>query len=312
VVAGEDLELSIGFSRDRPYLRSRIITESLAIVPIGDTNGVLRVMIVNPLLSQSATASTSINVFSKAKNVSFAVPRDTFSYITDAGDPEEYDIVAQVYLQGALGDEEKGVQVKHVDLVQAGKKIPGDALYFGEKVESARAMMQKFSGTNIIAGSCMVKILMGPPTLGTNGVNWPQLPWTWATWYANLFLGVAASERFKLLAPQTRGSLGVCRSQVTLPLLCSTMMPMDYLDAAKGVGYEVKVPYYHPRKYVESRDIGTSPYGSTLIFNPNEMPCAVFYAFGEDIRVTGFRQVPLVRLRVSPGLNGLVRQWGGL
>jgi len=312
VVVGEDLELTIGYSREKPFLPSTLITPTLPIVPIGDTNGVLRIVVLNPLLSQSATSSTSLNIFSKAVNCTFSVPRDLFAYMNDEGEPVNYDIVNQVFLQSALGDEDRGVKTKPVTLVQGGGRIPDGALYFGETVRSVRGLMQKFSGTNIIFGSAQVKIMMGPPSNGVNGVNWENLPWTWPTWYSNLFLGVAASERFKILNTDGKATIGISRSRVDYPLAVSTMMPMVVVEGGKIRGAEVRVPYYNPRKWVASRDIGgDANYPTTLIFQGTDVFTAVYYAFGDDIRVSVFRQVPLVSLRPEP-LVRTVRTWTGM
>jgi len=312
VNAGEDLELVVGFSREVPYLPCTLITNFLPIIPLGTTNGFLRVVVVNPLLAQDPLAATTINVFSKAINVSFAVPRDQFAYIDIDNNPVAYQIASDVILQGALGDEDRGVSVKTVTLVQPGKRIPGDALYFGETIMSARALMQKFSGTNITLGSVQIPIMFGPPNLAVTGVNWAQAPWTWATWYSNLFLGVATSERYKILVVNAPTTVGICRSDLAFPLLNSTMMPIVHLEPGKVNGTEVKVPYYYPRKFVLTREVNLGTSGaSTLIWQGLATQYAVWYAFGDDIRVTSFRQVPVVTFR-PVSLTPVVRDWLGM
>jgi hypothetical protein len=309
VVAGEDLEITIGYAREKPYLTTYLVTATTTITFPDTTNGYLRVVIVNPLLSQSAGASTSVNVFSMCKNVSFNVPKDNFYLENEEGVPVARDFQTQVVLQGALGDEEKGVQVREVKLVNGAPFIPSDALYFGETIKSARTLMQKFSGTYIIQTSAQVPMMLGPPSESDVGEGWGSNPWTWATWYASLFLGVAGSERFKFLSTGSDGTIGACRSNSFAPNKVSTMMPMSFLGPGTQNGTEYRIPYYFPEKFVLCRQYENDT--TTSIFNGNGSPIAVWHAYADDVRVTNFRQVPMMRFRATP-LTTTVREWGAL
>jgi hypothetical protein len=322
---GHDLQLYVGYARERPLLDSYPLHYTNAIVPYASAcNGFLEVKVVNPLQAQTATTTVNIGVFARSKGMEFYGPRDNFPFHDGAGNPVDVDLSSQVVLQcgrcpldddessvsstdssdfmeyqGALGDEAGAcVPVEHI-LVPSPGDFPADRLYFGEKFESVRALMQKpcFYYTN--AALTMSNPSNFPILLGVD----PNRRWTWYTHYSLLTVGLAASERWKVLAhlPTDWIAISKCYSFVNnsnpgvmAPVCC----PGD------GKGVEVNVPYSCPRKYIPTNGYGRSGGGTVIAVGPASpgvnTSALMYHCLGPDIRATGFRQVPTVAYRATP------------
>jgi len=215
--------------------------------------------------------------------------------------PQNYILRSDAYLQGrsgAIGDEDQLDEVS-TELVASSDSYPSDSLLFGEKVCSVRELLQKPSQVFemiINNGSELYQVLGYSPTITNN------LPWTWTGHYKNLFLGLAASERFKFF-PKTDSWIGANRINITsttaLNYHPSTMAPMTFCGPNKGM--EVNIPFYYPKKFVITR----GNYSHTGIYtkidaflpDPNPVQIVPYHSLGPDIRATCFRQVPRLAFR---------------
>lgn len=310
VSAGGVHNFTVGFARENPFLKNRIITDALSIIPYGDGNGVLLFRVVNPLMAQTVTANTMIYVFARAKsNMEFALPRDEVEY-QSGSDLVSFPFQSRVILQGgALGDDDQTEAEQTAVLVMDSKPIPSDSLYFGERFGSVRELLQKPSKLNGISmgyvDPILVPIHLFPPGQNHDAYDFLTV-WTWQGYYKCLFLGFACSERFKAI-PDTPCWLGASRIDKTSISayrdVIPTLAPMTYVGP--NLGAEFNVPYYHPRKYVLSREFinpsdARSPNTLTVLSGypgPDSGGVAVvnwYYSFGPDIRATCFRQVPKI------------------
>lgn len=305
VSTGRDLEVGVGYARDRPYLNADLLTPYVTTIPFDTScNGQISIRVVNPLVCTADTSPVRFFIFARAKNMSFGVPRDSLRYIVNTADGlDDIDIRTRVKYQGALGDEDTTGPVKAV-LTPPSGPFPGAELFFGEDFQSCRALMQKPSMLDylVVSGNPMTfnfKQLMGPP----NSVN--TVIWTYAGWFSALFTGVACSERFKLFS-ETEAWFGGARVNTpsfTAVSYTPTMAPMSFVGANRGM--EISIPYYRPLKYLLTRDIALpvpgEPVSSLRIYRDSASPeptrAVLYYSFGPDIRVTCFRQVPTVSFR---------------
>ncbi|APG76773.1 hypothetical protein [Beihai picorna-like virus 57] len=300
VSSGQDIEFTVGYARERPYLHNRLITAQVPIVPYGvAANGFLVFRIINPLTAQSIATSTTVTIFARAKNMDFTVPRDTLLY-TDGVDPVEQDISTTLVLQGALGDDGGVKEEPPFPLVPPSGPFPGDSLYFGESIQSVRALLQKPSRLPeiLVAGQEILRSPYLPPVDGNDTV------WTWQGHYAPLFLGLAYSERYKIY-PKNDSWIGMSRTtySAAAPATTSTLAPMTF--CGPNFGAEFNIPYYTPEKFRLTRDLDAPAYGDSVVrlnvYGRSATAVAVvpYYSYGPDIRATCFRQVPAVSFRTA-------------
>jgi len=306
-----DREVVVGFARENPVLHNTIITDRVPIVDLGSTNGTLHFRVINPLVAQASTASTSVFVFARGKNVQFGVPRDSLRYIDEAPLPNPLEVLLydQVVLQakGALGDD-SDLGVARTVLVPESGTYPSDKILFGEEIVSIRALLQKPSLIRMLSFAPATNIVL-PMYFTMPGRDWDggaQRVWTWSAYYRAPFLGFAGSERVKMI-PNSPCYLGASRAHVdvnppvdilsTVP----TMAPVTFCGA--NIGAEFVIPYYHDRKFLLSREViqRNEPGPKILLFarsidiaQPQQVE--VFHCLGPDVRATCFRQLPAVKL----------------
>ena len=304
VAQSNTMRLRVGYARDIPFAQCDLITPSVPIVHLGATNGTLACRVVNPLVAQSDTANTRIFVFARAKNVQFAHPRDQFDYVSaDGTTPVNVKFIdgVEVYQGATIGDVSPSVDT--IDLVPSSGPFPGDDLYYGEVVSSARALMQKPS--KLITATPDGNGLVFPIVATLPGES--QRPdWTWHNWYASLFVGLAASMRLKVF-PNRDCWLGAApvvgqahRDKSVVP----TLAPMTFCGVNKGA--EFTLPYYHPEKFVSPCRTTDSQFSDQRgRFNilrvqgdegQYDAQLVVYQSLGADIRASRFRQVLKVKL----------------
>jgi len=314
VTTGNIHNLTVGYAREDPFLQNRLFTMDMPIKPYFACNGQLIIRVVNPLLAQATGADTKIFVYARAlPNMEFAVPRDEIGYMNEGEDPVSFPIQSTVRLEGgALGDSDSPIGETTGVLVSPSNPIPSHALYFGEQVSSVRALLQKPSKLNVIEmlGTVIVPQFLWAPGVVVSPPLDTETVWTYVGYYKNLFVGLAASERFKAF-PARGAWIGACRfaRQPTSDpsLFTPTMCPMTY--AGPGLGAEFVIPYYYPRKYVVCRatqdsDPSATNWTSLVAYpaNGEEGVKVIWYhSLGPDIRATCFRQVPHVRFKAPDG-----------
>jgi len=322
-------EFVVGYARDRPYLQKAFCTDDVVITQPTFCNGFLNFRVVNPLISQSATAAVSIIVLARSgANMDFAFPSTVTAYPFGEGYKFSPLPLGISYEGGALGDEESADQTKF-SLVESSAAYPGKEILWGENVSSVRALLQKpsrliwASPTLPPAGSYQVPVLgiCNNYDLSAGLVFTPFF--TYQGWYRVLFTGLACSERFKFMS-RSEVFIGVAPvyvpSLLTTPVpvtgMVSTLNPMSAMGP--GSGYEVTVPYYNSQKYL----LGRRSYNTTKIQGKDRYnlitiatkastivpEIVVYHSFGPDIRVIGFRQVPQVRF-VDASANTMGPFW---
>lgn len=303
VSAGGEKQFTIGYARDLPFLKNWIIPTVTAIVPVGTTNGQFVLRVVNPLQSQNSTASVTITVFARAKaNMEFAVPRTVIN-VTTTGGQQLVPLNDSIQYQGASGDEDAH-EAQVQALVADSADYPADEILFGEKIESVRPLLQKFSKIySAIPTANNLKIAI----FGENRYSFDLAlyPWTFAMHYRNLYQGLAASERYKFI---TGGDMWIGGQSYGGELSINTqyvndVSPMTFCGQNRGA--EIVIPYYSPAKFYWA---ALYPHGNTSQYKTNilwmfgvdgkvpTVPVTIYHAFGSDIRVTCFRQVPQVNL----------------
>jgi hypothetical protein len=314
VSAGGEKIVSVGYARDLPYLETRIITDSLTIVPQGSTNGQLYLRVINPIISPNSSAAIPVDVliFARAKpNLEFAVPGSEVIYMTpDGSGLDTYDLRSHVVYQGALGDEDQHAP-EPVELVKASGEYPAEKLLFGERIESIRALLQKpsqlFSYEGLLAQENISTNMpqFGPHIWGSGfvqGASADVTGWTWQAWFRVCFTGMATSERIKVF-PESECWLGASHWTelsfgASLPSSVSTLAPMTFCGPNKGA--EFLIPYYTPKKFELSYDRQDTSFGQHRILRDfssvMERRAVLYHAFGPDTRVTCFRQLPVMLL----------------
>jgi hypothetical protein len=188
--SGRDIQLTVGYAREAPYLTNELLTDVVPIIPVGSTNGNLLITVVNPLVGGNDVSPTNIFIFARAKsNMDFAVPRESLRFIDFEVilGPAIYDIKEHLILQGALGDNEAEGPIIQ-DLVPSSGSFPSDQLYFGEIIRSARALMQKPCQTSktLYTKEAQVPLpFLAPPC----DAIFDTIPFTftYAGWYMSLF-----------------------------------------------------------------------------------------------------------------------------
>lgn len=309
----------VGFAREKPFIPNWFHDFNSPLQYPEAWNGSVHIRVINPLVSQSSAASVDVLVFARAgKNMEFSVPRSSFTaYNTLSTVQQTCQFEDLNILQGALGDD--GAEEKEVhELVPSSGDYPSDALLFGERIASVRALMQKPCrlayqgnwGPGVNPYSPVAP--MGPVSWDNplSAINDPfARQTTFVSHYRVLFTGVAASERFKLF---TQGDMWVGVAPVnlepslidfhanvaaSLPIRLSTLAPVTFAGPQRGA--EFNVPYYQTEKFLFGRrnyQIG-SFYRYNAVFGYTNDPTvplevAVYHCFGPDIRLTCFRQVP--------------------
>lgn len=293
----EMVRVRVGYARETPFLECRLIPEVPGyIVQLGSTNGTLHFRVVNPLTAQSDEANTEIFVFARASNVQMAAPRDQISYMDAALAPTNFHMANGIQILQA-GDD-------FIDLVPATGAFPSDDLYFGEIVASARALMQKPSLLAVLPtsnlGTYYPKMGSIPYGLYTNVTKWE-----WCIHYAAMFLGVAASERFKIF-PESDGWAGAAptsQDSNAMSNIVHTLAPVTFCGANRGA--EFTVPFYRPIKWIsvirdatQSRGgVGSGNHVQCWAPSTAELPFLynTYHSYGADIRVARFRQAPRFR-----------------
>jgi hypothetical protein len=314
--SGEEHTFTIGYARPQPYLPCAVINQDLTIVPQGYCNGQLAIRIVNPLTSQNETASVDILVFHRAgSNMDFAVPRNTVQYpVGEEGYlPTEISRGIWTLQGGALGDDDNHEFKNHV-LVASSGTYPADELLFGEKISSVRALMQKpsrvFWKEPVTLESVIIPFMGTTPSGDDNRTGALTNHFTFDGYYRVLFVGVAASERWKFI-PKNDCYIGACGISVFVvgdddtpqnATVTSNMAPMTFCGANRGT--EITIPYYYYKKFFPGPR--SSPVAETLVDRNNQFSfapvaggavdeIAIYHSFGPDLRVTNFRQVPKVQ-----------------
>jgi hypothetical protein len=302
VSADERKQFNVGFARDVPYLPRIPITPDVAIIPTGATNGRLILMVVNPLRSQNSTAPVDVLIFARAGgNMDFACPDCILPFYTNPGGLVLTDLNENsITYQGADGDEEEE-ETEVIDLVPSSGAYPGKDMFFGEEVKSARTMMQKFTwlfGTTPVIGSYLA------PHFPTVPGGPSQL--CYDTHYLRMFTGAAAGTRYKFV-PVTvgpyLGSAAVRHRTVlgTFPLANNQIMPVQ---SGLSGGFEFRLPYYFPKKYLETRVAGEELRDTVIVSAPDgtTVQGRIARALAPDIRLACFFSVPrLVITLASPG-----------
>lgn len=318
--SGEEHTFGIGYARERPFLERSVINEDFTIINQGAANGTLCFRVVNPLVSQSTTATVDILVFHRAcANMQFAVPTSAMSYAdiaVPANPPKTSDMLSAFKLQGgALGDEDNHEFVHH-QLVSESGDYPADDVLFGERISSVRSLMQKPSRLYVTGGTPLndteVANFMGPLPTWTDGTN-PNIfdsRFTFAGFYRALFVGIAASERYKFF-PKKDCMIGAAPDfetpAVAFTQFMSNLAATSFVGA--NMGYEVTLPFYYNNKFIagnesyKATDARVNKIYVSIAKGETVVPeVAVYYSFGPDIRITRFRQVPKVIFTNHPGL----------
>lgn len=311
VSAGSDRVFRVGYARPNPYSDVELTNSN----PLGPAskfsrNGRLFFRVVNPLVAQTDTAGTSILVFARAcANMDFAVPTETVHTTVPGFEdlPLRYSIKFEG--GGALGDGDSN-DPEFVELVPSCGSLPSEGLFFGERILSIRALLQKPS---------LMEYRTADLTLGVAGVRRPTLfqpildgdlshHWSWSDWYLAPFVGVAASERYKGFSSEATW-MGAIRhgGEGDPPVCLSTLAPVTFHGANQGA--EFTVPYYSAAKYLPNRRSDDyfpfNEYSASLIFafgaeGDDEVPVRWYHSLGPDIRGTCFRQLPYLRLSAPP------------
>lgn len=323
VSAGTEKEIVVGYAREAPFLETRIVTDGLVIVPVGLTNGQLVFRVINPLQVPNASSSLPVDVLIFARagaNMQFAVPCDETKFANAANTAlVDYQLRTQVQLQGgALGDE-SSMTTDRVVLVESSGSYPAEDLLFGEEICSIRALFQKFSLLGSFTGATEVNTFVAFPPLGLfpgqspTMTGTPSKPlvcgWTWQRWFSPCFLGIATSERFKV-AGGSSGYMGI--QHHFRPLLGDSAIP-DQVNTINPItttgqqgGAEWTVPWYTPVKFLlpfEKVVPEDNIMNRVLTFFKASATASthiVFHAYGPDVRVVCFRQLPRVVLSHLP------------
>jgi hypothetical protein len=275
----------------------------MPIIPYLGGNGTLTVRVVNPLVSQ-AIANTTIFIFARAKNLDVQAPDNLIPWYNEGGDPINLNFYSDLFLQGAVGDDTEE-ESSHALVPYAGH-IPSDMLYFGEKIQSVRALMQKPCRLQRLISSDLFQLpqlRIGPDIAASTDAL------TYAYYYSQLFTGIAASERFKVFSATTNDyfvsfSRGV-NADGTLTTFPTNYFPQmaTYSWVGPQKGHEGSIPYYNPRKYLVPNTKETSPRSVSQIQYDRTVSVHVetFYSLGPDIRAVCFIQVPAIYTRTAPG-----------
>lgn len=303
ISADETVYIRIGFSREVPYCLSVPFSDAAQIVPFNSTNGQLRIKVVNPLCSPG-NAPLTVLVFARAgKNMDFAKPRD---FIFAAGNQPYQTSMPSLQLQGALGDGDSTAgEPKFIELVPSSGNFPGNSLFFGERVASARAMMQKpcrlyYDGAPSGRFSSNSRITSVGSSLDT---------WTYQKHYSAMLVGLATSERYKLIdsSNSNRVAGAFCQDVYASLENVGTLAPLTSTGANKGA--EFNIPWYHPSKYSSYYGMNVSNVPEICFFVGSGQGVSYvqetgtwYSCFGPDIRSAGFYMPPRVKFATKLAL----------
>lgn len=329
VAAGEDKHLTIGYTHREPVLETRIVAGDTAIVGPG-TTGTLVFRVVNPIKSQNGVDAPRVRVliFARAaSNMRFWVPR-ALRDVTSAITPLPYELITSVRYQGGATGDELNPEALPVALVPPSGDYPASDLLFGETISSLRALMQKPSYVPTTGGSYSSAIWNYPlPQLGYVWWNGTAKPaeqraqvWTWAGHCRVLFVGIAASERYKVF-PTTDCWLGAAATDVSGlaapsngPNLPATLAPMVYSGPMRAG--EFLIPYAAPLKFLPAdrnqvdgltrSNVVYARMPKDKVVSGVDLDLNLYWCYGPDIRVVGFAGVPtLTPVPSAPKLGWL-------
>jgi len=332
VATGEEHQFNVGYARAEPFLKKYWITPDTAIINTSQANGCLRFRVVNQLVSQNSSGDVDILVFARGgKNMDFAIPCTQSMYcFSSVNTISDFYKSVSIRQGGAIGDEDVQETQVH-ELVPSSGDYPSDKLLFGESIRSVRALMQKPSLLDWVGGKdptfqtpgipFLLQQLGKIPGLNPDGTNGTMLAtFNWFGWYRPLFTGIACSERYKIIA-ENLGCAGV--APVTLAFGASavpahysysyqTLAPMTVTGS--NYGAEFLVPWYNNVKFCLGRrdfsNLTTTYTASTAAnFKAIAIYCGainqavataqnpnfnVYHSAGPDIRLTCFRQCPII------------------
>jgi hypothetical protein len=290
-----DIEITIGYANNELYLFNTLITDSLAIWPVGSINGFLRCKVVNPLVATNSLSAVDVIVFVKpGKNLQFFGPRTSIKYIDSLLAPHTY-ILDDITLQSGLNEVSTSESVVEVELVPSCGVFPIDTMCAGEPMQCIRGLLQKPSllpTQHYPANQIINQNYLYAPTDATVPYHF-----TWARWFISCFVGVAADERYQVMCSpgDQRWAIGFARTDDrNADTNISTLASMNLI----GSGQEAIVPYYQPYRFIPC--FTKVPYGhaKTSIYTAtgttdSTIDLALYYSLS-NVRGTMFRQLPLL------------------
>lgn len=314
-VSQGDIELCVGFSRDKGYCLSALTTAGTLVKLTDSFNGYLFVNVLAPLSSQTASSTLQVAVWAKWEDMQYCTPRNYVSFTNGTGTAlTTYSIEDQVIFQGqgAIGwsDEDKNICV---DLVPFAAPLD-PSLHCGEEILSGRALSQKPSKMNAISlpnGYFNMPWPVPPPQPGQ--VSGMDTKWTWFAHIAVLFVGVAGSCRVKLFS---NSDLTVGASRVSGPEWDGFTYPtkpnpgiVAPMTVTSSGGAEVLVPYYSTALYTPTSGPGfdyikLEAFSNKTGVTPQVVP---YLSAGPDVRFGTFTQVPKIIFRTA--VPGSFIQW---
>lgn len=278
-----DLQFTVGFASDRPYLGTQFM-DMTGILSTDNYNGLLNIDVLNPLLSQTAVSSITMSLFARAKNMDFQRPIEVVSSVNGGGITSS-DLTVDVTFQG---------KTRYVDFIPSAEE-PTDKLYWGERILSMRAMMQK--PTRITAQAALSGVnIPCPAPLPNGGSSY----FTHASHLTAPFVGVASSERYKVFIDGlTGGPPLVAFTKTTTGERLITQIPnLATVQSASNGCAEASLPYYTPRGYVFPRNNGFASTGNPdfarLSLVRGTADWAIYYSYGPDIRIAEFKTIPAI------------------
>jgi hypothetical protein len=271
-----DLEFSVGYASDQPY-RLNVPGYSPGVINGLWCNGQIEVRVTNPLQAQTPTTSIRMCIFARAKNMDFQGPRTKLAYQAPLG-------VTPIEVSSGLT-----FQGKKIELVPSTGDVMTDKKFYGEKIQSLRAMMQKPS--RIWAGNSSSLNIASPPPLPDS-----TFYFTHSAHLSFPFVGVASSERLKVFvrAASSEASLIAIVKGSVFPL-SNSVTALDTIQSISQNGCEASVPYYRPELYRVTK-VGASYSDVVSRVQPvgGSAEMAVYHSLGPDIRVSFFRGIPRV------------------
>lgn len=309
---GVELDVEVAYASHHPALFCGLMTSSSIISDVF-CNGRIVMKVMTPLRSPLTTASVGVAVFAAAApDMQFGVPGTMVRDHTGAANP-----FYMIELQGADKDTSDTNAPVTFNIVPSAGTYPLEEMCFGESVASARAMMQKPS---LLFNHSANAIFAVPPTGVATTLKYAALAspfpanvFTYAGFYRALFVGIAASSRFKVgkyVTNQNDFALwiypvptapGVDYGSVTF----SSPPPhlsQQYVTSTGGA--EVEIPYYTQHKYLPAAANDTQdfdgPMTAIVPSTDTNKTNYIYHSFGADIRITTFRQVPGLTFAIPP------------
>lgn len=331
---GGNWQFTVGYVSPQPMLYTDLHKFDAPFISSRGANGVVTVSVANSLTSPVETASTRIWVFARAcPNMEFGVPRTTIRHtLTDGSLGAVQDFATSFVLQmsGALGDD--AFKVQKFNLVP-GTSAPIRELCIGERIDSCRGLVQKFSQdyvvqTNVTPGDANAWNRVHFPAFMYDSLSSELYPFTfgnsrnyftWAGYYSCMFTGIAGGVRYKTVnntsEPLAAGwnhyasRFGVDHSPV-LTNICPTN-PISTILIGDAV--EINVPYYDNKRFYPTWSFasaiailnGTADgkidefriFG--LVPSDSNVNVTNYIALAPDVRFGMFRFVPTVKSSAS-------------